>query len=363
MYRLLIALIISLVVLSFLTKDQNQNFDELAFGIETTGSNAKGENNDLIHIEKLNDFEELYSDWISRGKNEIILLLGNSQYHTINQMKKGDVVLSQILYDYYKKDDIDFITNSLPNVNLQEQYLIFEYFSRRLPIKLLILPVFMDDTREDDIRFGLPEYLKKNVNYSQNNSVIHKLFSTEIQQTQDDIAGLKETFQEKVEYSINQYLNKHSQKWSRRGSLRSELFIKLYRFRNSLFGITPSSKRKKITGPYKNNIYAYKLILGHCQSLGINALIYIPPIRNDVEIPYDKKEYIDFKNKIKNIAKMNDAYFLDFENIIPQEYWGSKASTAIDNDLETDFMHFQFKGHKILADTLLMHINSDILLR
>ena len=145
MYRLLIALIISLVVLSFLTKDQNQNFDELAFGIETSGSIAKGENNDLIHLERLNHFEELYTDWISRGKNDIILLLGNSQYHTINQMKKGDVVLSQILYDYYKKDDIDFITNSLPNVNLQEQYLIFEYFSRRLPIKLLILPIFMDD--------------------------------------------------------------------------------------------------------------------------------------------------------------------------------------------------------------------------
>tara|TARA_B100000315_G_C14536897_1_gene568929 strand:- start:1226 stop:1567 length:342 start_codon:yes stop_codon:yes gene_type:complete len=78
---------------------------------------------------------------------------------------------------------------------------------------------------------------------------------------------------------------------------------------------------------------------------------------------YDKREYIDFKNEIKNIAKMNDAYFLDFENIIPAKYWGSKASTAIDNDLEIDFMHFQFKGHKILADTLLMHINSTLSLR
>ena len=161
MYKLFIAGIVSWIFLGLLIKDLDQNFDELAFGPETSGSNAKGENNDLIHIERLNDFERLYTDWSFRGKNDIILLLGNSQYHTINQMKKGDVVLSQILYDYYKKDDIDFITNSLPNVNLQEQYLIFEYFSRRLPIKLLILPVFMDDTREDDIRFGLPEYLKK----------------------------------------------------------------------------------------------------------------------------------------------------------------------------------------------------------
>ena len=110
-------------------------------------------------------------------------------------------------------------------------------------------------------------------------------------------------------------------------------------------------------------MHAYKLILEHCQSLGINALIYIPPLRKDIVIPYDKKEYIDFKNEIKNIAKMNDAYFLDFENIIPAKYWGSKASTALDNDLEMDFMHFQFKGHKILADTLLMHINSTLSLR
>jgi len=62
MYRLLIAGIVSWIVLGLLIKDLDQNFDELAFGPETSGFNAKGENNDLIHLERLNHFEELYTD-------------------------------------------------------------------------------------------------------------------------------------------------------------------------------------------------------------------------------------------------------------------------------------------------------------
>ena len=93
----------------------------------------------------------------------------------------------------------------------------------------------------------------------------------------------------------------------------------------------------------------------------INTLVYIPPIRNDVKIPYDKKEYIDFKNEVKNIAQVYNANFVDLDNIVPGEHWGLKGSTNIGEDLELDFMHFQYDGHKILADTLLNHINNILL--
>ena len=362
MIRLIIAIIISWIIIGLFIKDDlKNNFEDLALGTQTSTYFAKGENNDLIHLRELNNFDQLYNDWSKRGKNDIILLMGNSQYHGINQMKPENVNLSQILYNHFIKHRIDFITNSLANVNLQEQYLIFAYFAELLPIKMLILPVFMDDTREDNIRFGLPEYLSNNANYNQKNRIVDKLDNTEIQLNNDDLAGLKETFQEKVEFSINQLLNKYSLKWSKRPELRGELFFRLYTLRNSLFGISPSTKRRKIIGPYKDNMYAYELILQHCKSMRINTLVYIPPIRNDLKIPYDSKEYIDFKNEVKNIAQFYNTNFVNLENIVPGEYWGLKASTNIDDDLEWDFMHFQYSGHKILADTLLNHINNILL--
>ena len=41
-----------------------------------------------------------------------------------------------------------------------------------------------------------------------------------------------------------------------------------------------------------------------------------------------------------------------------REYWGLKTSTNIGQHIELDFMHFMYEGHKILADTLLNHINN-----
>ena len=206
--RIVIAFLLSWIIIGlFLKDDVNHNFEDLALGTQTSGYFAKGDNNDLIHVGGLNHFDQLYIDWLNRGKNDIILLLGNSQYHGINQMKPGNINLSQILYDYYKNHSIDFITNSLPNVNLQEQYFILEYYTKSFPIKILVLPVFMDDTREDNIRFELSEHHLNNTDNSQNNRIIDKLDNTKIQ-LNNDIAGLKETFQEKVEFSINQFLNK-----------------------------------------------------------------------------------------------------------------------------------------------------------
>ena len=86
----------------------------------------------------------------------------------------------------------------------------------------------------------------------------------------------------------------------------------------------------------------------------------IPPIRNDVKIPYDSNEYIDFKNEVKNIAQFYNTNFVNLENIVPGEYWGLKTSTNIGQHIELDFMHFMFEGHKILAETLLNHINNSL---
>ena len=87
---------------------------------------------------------------------ETALYLGNSQSHSINQLKEGDNTMSGFLFDELISDSILFLSTSIPNANLQEHYLLFEYFKQKLKsLDLLILPVFFDDFREDGIREAL----------------------------------------------------------------------------------------------------------------------------------------------------------------------------------------------------------------
>ena len=90
-----------------------------------------------------------------------------------------------------------------------------------------------------------------------------------------------------------------------------------------------------------------------CVLNNVNLNIYIPPIRSDIEIPYDNLEYNDFKQKIKEIMSVKKNFqYLNFEKIIPGKYWGMKSSTNLLKTKEYDFMHFNFQAHKILADSL-----------
>ena len=86
----------------------------------------------------------------------------------------------------------------------------------------------------------------------------------------------------------------------------------------------------------------------------VKCLIYIPPIRSDVPLPYISKEYNNFKAEVKNliIGKEDYAYFYNLEKLVPGELWGVKAATNLFGDKELDFMHFKYKGHTLLFEEL-----------
>ena len=50
-----------------------------------------------------------------------------------------------------------------------------------------------------------------------------------------------------------------------------------------------------IKGTYIKNLKAYEDILNLAQKNKVKVLVYIPPLRNDVKIPYDISEYSKFK--------------------------------------------------------------------
>ena len=47
----------------------------------------------------------------------------------------------------------------------------------------------------------------------------------------------------------------------------------------------------------------------------------------------------------------------NYESIVPGELWGYKEATNLMDEREIDFMHFQYRGHQILADSLQVQLD------
>lgn len=364
---IIVGMISSVILLSLNLLKDSTDFGQLALGTETTSvfSEAGGEK---IHCSDFEDHAPCISGYKKNGyKKDVALWLGNSQLHAINKYRQGDENAPAILHRMLSQKGHYLVTYSQPNANLQEHYLLFEYLKSRLPIKLLIMPVVFDDMREDGIRSTM-------VSAIQDTKTRNTLLRTEegerivnsVQDTSDkneEFAALSNTAQEKVERSINGWLEEKSVLWRSRSELRGQLYLALYRLRNTVFGIKATTKRRIIRGRYSKNMSSLKEILESARNGDISTLVYIAPIRGDVEAPYDLSEYRIFKKDVETIASRTSSVFVNIESLIPAKLWGTKDSTSITEDAEIDFMHFQAAGHSLMASYILKKLNEKVLAR
>ena len=346
---------ISFVVLTGMISKSEVNYDELALGENNAVAFAQVDGVG-IHCQDLVDAAICFDGYRASLKEDVILWLGNSQIHAINQKKQGDKTAAPILHRKFKENSKYFLTFSQPNASLQEHYLFFEYLITQLPVSDLVLPVVFDDMRETGVRSELSDAFD-NLLVSkalERTSVGRMLLAnhTSKDSAGNDMSALKGTSQEGVEEFLNTGLELTWHVWEGRAELRSVLYVAMYRFRNWIFGINPSSERNMIPGHYATNRQSLEAILASAKSNNINVLLYVVPIRNDVKIPYDVSEYDHFKQDIEKTALKYGVQFENFENIVPPEYWGEKNSTGLSEGKELDFMHFQAAGHKLLANKI-----------
>ncbi len=358
---LITALIISFLFLQlFFGKTEKTKFEEFALGVETS-TFLYSYKNYPIHITVLDSLDKFIKGWKSRGEKDIILWLGNSQLHGINQFKPGDNTSPGYFYKNLENKNYDLLAFSLPNANLQEHYLLFEYIRSILPVKELIIGVCFDDLRESGIRHDLVRITKEDfmaevLNNSQTGISI--LLNNSNQNSEnDDLAALDETVQEYTETRLNNWLNKNFYLWDARTEIRGQIFTQLFLLRNIVFNVKPTSIRKMIKSRYNDNTLALEEIYSTAKESGIKIFTYILPIRNDVEAPYDLDEYQNFKSFLDSLNNSTNNILFNFENIVPAEYWGTKDATTLGGEKEIDFMHFQAAGHKILADSLWSNIS------
>lgn len=366
-FEILVGLVLSyLIIAIFFSEDRK--FENLALGTETATYNAVDKAGMPFHIQRTNkdEYDVLLKAWQQRGSKPVILFLGNSQTHSINQQKSGEVNFIELLNRKAEDTPYEILCISLPNAGLQEFYLIYEYWKNILPLKLVVLPVFMDDLREDGIRdVFFSKLVQEKFQLSDTSNALVSKINRELRSywsSNDNTKAnrdkstffMKETFQEKSEKYLNHKLDSSSTTWVNRANVRGEFFNWLYKLRNTLLGIKANTVRKMIPQRFEDNMHAVELLVKSRATEQTKFILYIPPIRGDAKLPYDLDGYTEFKERVRKLSGFNSKYvfYRNYEGIIPPELWGYKAATNLQSEREVDYMHFQYKGHQILCDSV-----------
>ena len=279
-----------------------------------------------------------------------ILFLGNSQLGAINNYQMGDKNYVTLLSNdsFFKEKQI--IINSIwaPNASLKEFATITKGLMRcNFEPEILIIPAFLDDTRESTIR-----------NYIKNFSYRFCSSNKEIPLSEKTYGNIK-----KLDKSIKNNFNfiKNIQ------SINTKFRTDLYKFRNFVFRIKPDTVRRIKVSSYSANINALEEIIESRNQKKFKNVIYIPPLlysKSKNKIPYSIKEYSYFKKNIQDICKKYNCLFFNLEESVKDEFWGTKLSTNLSSSKgEIDFMHFTSNGHlklkkefqSIIKDNLIIN--------
>lgn len=282
-----------------------------------------------------------------------VLFLGNSQLPAINRVKAGDRVAPALLHDMMRPRGHYLVTYAQPNANLIEHGLAFAALAPIYAPRLLILPVFLDDIREQGVRqniAGLLDPVQSRAEAERSPMWAHIapfLARAGSEQEGAEAQSLQRTF----ETAFDAWLGARWPLWGDRQNLRGLLAFSVHRGRNKLLGINAQSKRKVDGNIYREKMAVLEAILAHARARNVKVLLYVPPFRLDIPGPYFDADYAKLKTDLQTFAAKYGAHFANLENVVPGPEWGMVVDPVYGLS-DYDFMHFTGDGHRRHAEAL-----------
>lgn len=290
-----------------------------------------------------------------------ILWLGNSQIHSVNQYRDGDHTSPYWLRFKASCADATLpLGISLPDANLQELYLLEEYVTARIPVKMIFLELCFDTLRQDGLRGELAGFTTPADEAAVSREPIGRemLMTAKALWNHHDNAGqnsgLDGFAQQRVENTITNRLETNWPLWRDRDSLSNRFMFDLYVTRNFVLGINASTARKMIPPRYGRNMQALEAILRLAQRRHIQVVGYISPIRQDQPIPYDGAEYARWKQVAAGLLPEYGAKLVNLESLVPDVDWGTLRESGY-----SDIVHFRNGGHQLVAAALARFLPAD----
>jgi hypothetical protein len=338
--------------LGYWTASTAPNFEDLALG-EATKSVYGSYAGDKIFCGSPAEAPECLGPAKARTLPHQLLWLGNSQLHAINQPRPGDETAPILLARSQRPRGVEVQAMSFPNASLNEFYLAYLFQKQQRRIDLLIVPLFLDDTREGKVRAEL-------VPITENPAIAAALRATpagrrlvaDLPAKEKDgagAAGHDRSLQARSEAAITSALEACCGFQTMREQARGQIEIQAYMLRNWLFNVNAQSIRPIIEDSYAANMGALDAMLADAAASGTRVIVYIPPLRQDVAPPYNPADYARFVAETRALADRHGARWLRIDTIVPGKLWGTKAATRTGGAPELDFMHFQEPGHVAVA--------------
>jgi hypothetical protein len=331
------------------------DFDDLALG-EATKSVYGSYAGDRIFCDSPAQAPECLGPARVRALPHQLLWLGNSQLHAINQPRPTDETAPILLARSQRPRGVEVQAMSFPNASLAEFYLAYLFQKQQRRIDLLIVPLFLDDTREGEIRDILQPVARDPAIAGQLATTTGgKRLLARLPAPAKDAAGGKAedtSMQARSEAAITAALERYCGFQTMREQARGQIAIQVYMARNRLFNINAQTARPIIADAYDANLAALDAMLADAAASGTRVITYLPPLRQDVAPPYLPADYARFIADTQAIAARHNARWLRLDSLVPGPLWGTKAATRTGGDPELDFMHFQEPGHIAVAEAL-----------
>jgi hypothetical protein len=286
-----------------------------------------------------------------------VVWLGNSQLHAINRPRIGAKTAPIVLAGALRPKLREVQGFSMANASLVELMIAYSYLEREHHIDVLLLPIFFDDMREQNVREALrpaveqPDrkaYLQGYAAGRYAISILHKSAMADAPAETDS-----PSLQQRSEKALTDQLELCCGLETMRYAAHGQIEVQAFQFRNWVFGITPQTVRPIIPATYNQNMTALEDLLRMARSQGTRVILYIPPLRQDFKPPYDPGEYQRFKQQTAALAQRYAVVWTDMDRVVPGRLYGTKGATRTGGGAELDFMHYQEAGHELLARAML----------
>jgi hypothetical protein len=323
--------------------------NEAALGGQTTAVLAESDGLQVACSDAL-DSNLCEAAYQSVDRPPAILWFGNSQNFAINRYKPGEELAVMTVHRWLNNRGVWLVSYTQPNANLHEVALLFEALTHRYDTRLVILPVFMDDLREQGIRASVGDFMDdpkaaERVRRSPTWNDVAPLLARNPKARSDP------SIQSQVEDRLSALLGEYWSLWRDRSKLRGNLAFAIHILRNKVFGIHSYTKRPVNPKVYTDKLGVLERILESSRSKSTRMLLYIPPYRRDISGPYDTAQYAQFKEDVASLAAKYRVDFADLDDTVPGPLWATVVDSIFGFE-EPDFMHFTAEGHRLLAKAM-----------
>lgn len=337
------------------------SFDDLALG-EQTSDVFGSYQGDKTFCGTIKAVEDCLGPARRRNLARRVVWLGNSQLHAINQPKPGDTTAPIKLAGVLRPKGVEVLGFGMPNSSLVEFMIAASYLEDDRKIDVLVVPMFLDDTREQQVREDLrlavapPRHKAQLQHYATGRLAMARLAAS--QPAAAPVAGVSLSLQQRSENALTGALEQCCGMETTRYLAHGQIDIQAYFLRNWVFGITPQTVRPILPVAYEQNLTALEDIFRLAQRHSTRVIAYIPPIRQDFKAPYDPQQYQQFKARTRALAERYGAVWVDLAALVPGRYWGTKRATHTGGKAELDFMHYQEPGHALLARAIAPQVEA-----